>query len=76
MADKKDKVAENIPGKFYVDHTCIDCNACRDLAPNFFKRFDDEKYSYVFNQPVTKEDIALCEEACEYCPASSIGNDG
>lgn len=37
MADKNDKVEENIKGSFYVDYTCIDCDACRDVAPEFLR---------------------------------------
>ena len=41
MADKNLKTPENIPGKFYVDSTCIDCGLCPDTAPMIFKRFDE-----------------------------------
>ena len=40
MADSDDKVPENAPGKFYVDSTCIDCDACREMAPDNFTRSD------------------------------------
>ena len=33
-------------------------------------------YSYVFNQPKSKEEEELCEEALDMCPNESIGNDG
>ena len=33
MADRMDKVPENVPGRFYVDATCIDCDLCRETAP-------------------------------------------
>ncbi|PYK64290.1 MAG: ferredoxin, partial [Verrucomicrobia bacterium] len=29
MADVANKYAENVPGKFYVDDQCIDCDLCR-----------------------------------------------
>ena len=76
MADKDDKVAENVKGSFYVDEQCIDCDACRDVAPGFFKRSDDNGYSYVYNQPTTIEEIELCNAALEDCPVEAIGNDG
>ena len=38
MADKSQKVVENVPGRFYVDVTCIDCDLCRNTAPLFFTR--------------------------------------
>jgi hypothetical protein len=41
MADKNERFPENIPGAYYVDSTCIDCDLCRSLAPGVFVR-DDE----------------------------------
>lgn len=76
MADKNDRLVENAPGRFYVDSSCVDCDLCRDTAPDFFRRQDDIGYSYVYRQPVTPEEIALAEEACAGCPTDSIGNDG
>ena len=66
---------ENVPGPFYVDDTCIDCDQCRSTAPQFFTRHDENGYSYVHRQPVTPEEIALAKEAME-CPTESIGHDG
>ena len=34
------------------------------------------RHSYVFKQPETEEDIALCMEALEGCPVEAIGEDG
>jgi ferredoxin len=76
MADKKLKNPENVPGKYYVDATCIDCGLCPDTAPQIFKRFDHGGYSIVHKQPETLEEIALAEEARDGCPTDSIGNDG
>ena len=33
MANVKKRVRENVPGDFFVDSTCIDCDACRQIAP-------------------------------------------
>ena len=33
MADSKNKVARNVPGKWYVDLDCIDCDLGRTTAP-------------------------------------------
>ena len=55
MADKNDKRPESVPGKFYVDSQCIDCDLCRETAPKNFTRQDDGGYSYVFAQPSTPE---------------------
>ncbi len=67
MADIANKYAENVSGKFYVDDQCIDCDLCRETAPANFTRIDDGGYSYVFKQPLTPEEEALCKEAMEGC---------
>src|SRR3954451_8964132 len=36
MANRGKSVAENVPGDFFVDSTCIDCDTCRQLAPAVF----------------------------------------
>lgn len=76
MADKDDKWENNVAGKFYVDQQCIDCDLCRETAPDFFTRNDDGGYSFVHKQPTTEEDISLCMEALEGCPVEAIGEDG
>ena len=76
MADVANKYAENIEGKFYVDDQCIDCDLCRETAPANFKRNDDGGHSYVYKQPESPEEEALCNEAKEGCPVEAIGNDG
>ena len=76
MADKNDKVETNVPGKYFVDQKCIDCNLCRDTAPNNFKQNADEGYSYVYKQPETPQEEEQCKEALESCPVEAIGDDG
>jgi ferredoxin len=76
MADREDKNSENVAGKFYVDSQCIDCDLCRETAPNNFTRAEDEGYSYVFKQPENDEETAQCREAMEGCPVEAIGDDG
>lgn len=76
MATKQLKTPENVPGAYYVDDTCIDCDLCRNTAPDFFKRFDEGGYTVAARQPQTPEEIALAEEALTGCPTDSIGNDG
>lgn len=75
MAFVKDKLPDNVPGKFYVDRECIDCDVCRDTSPENFRRNDENGYSYVYKQPETPEEIRLCEEALEACPVEAIGDD-
>ena len=76
MADKDSKLEENVPGKFYVDDQCIDCDACRATAPDNFTREEDKGYTYVSKQPEDEEEHNLCIEAMEACPVEAIGDDG
>lgn len=76
MANKADSVSDNVPGKYYVDSQCIDCNLCRDTAPNNFKQNEEKGYSFVYKQPSTPEEEQQCQEAMEGCPVEAIGNDG
>jgi ferredoxin len=76
MADRNRKTPENVPGPWYVDDTCIDCDLCRSTAPDVFRRQDDGGYTYVFHQPATAEEIASAERARQDCPTETIGNDG
>ena len=76
MADIEDKWAENVKGKFYVDEQCIDCNLCREVAPDNFTRYEDGGYSYVYKQPENEEELELCVEAMEGCPVEAIGDNG
>ena len=76
MAEPRLRTPENVPGSYYVDETCIDCDQCRSQAPEFFQRLDSAGYTIVHRQPETPEEIARAEEALEGCPTESIGNDG
>lgn len=75
MAQPKDKLPDNTPGKFYVDRECIDCDVCRNTSPANFRRNDENGYSYVYKQPDTEEELELCEEAFNACPVEAIGDD-
>lgn len=76
MADKTDKHPINVSGKYYNDMTCIDCDQCREIAPHFFVRDDNDGSTYVHRQPESLAEIALAEEVLNSCPTESIGNDG
>ncbi len=76
MADVSQKLPDNVPGKYYVDSQCIDCDVCRVTAPGNFQRSDEKGYSYVFRQPADAQEEALCQEAMDCCPVEAIGNDG
>ena len=76
MASYTDRLPENVPGRYYVDATCIDCDQCRSMAPDFFSRHPDSGLSIVSRQPATPDEIALVEEMANTCATGSIGNDG
>jgi len=76
MANRNDRLSENVAGPFYVDSSCIDCDLCRGNAPQFFRRHDECGFSIVYKQPVTPEEIREAQNAMEGCPSESIGNDG
>jgi ferredoxin len=76
MADRNMKTDRNVPGKYYVDTSCVDCDMCRQDAPKSMRRDDETGNSYVFEQPRTLEEIEAAEEALRNCPTESIGNDG
>ena len=74
MADKNSKFPENVPGTFYVDEACIDCDACRAAAPDNF--IEGEGHSFVYKQPENETERQLCIDALEGCPVEAIGSDG
>jgi ferredoxin len=76
VASAADKYKDNASGAFYTDSQCIDCDLCRQTAPDFFSRNADKGYSYVSKQPLTDEEKKLCQQALEECPVEAIGNDG
>lgn len=76
MADPNDRVPGQAQGRYYVDTQCIDCDLCRETAPANFKRNDDGGHSFVYKQPESPEEEALCKEAMEGCPVEAIGSDG
>ncbi|MBN1794730.1 MAG: ferredoxin [Candidatus Omnitrophica bacterium] len=76
MADRTKKQADNVPGPFYVDDQCIDCDLCRQTAPNNLGRNESEGHAYVMKQPENEEERRQCEEAQNDCPVDAIGSDG
>lgn len=76
MAEFEDRFDDNTTGRFYVDDQCIDCDLCRETAPDNFTRNDDGGYSFVYKQPENEEEDRLAREAMEGCPVEAIGDDG
>ena len=74
MANPTERLPENVAGHFYVDASCIDCDQCRAIAPQFFSR-NEEGLSIVSRQPETGDEIAEVEEIMANCATASIGYD-
>ena len=72
MADLALRIAENAPGDFFVDSTCIDCDACRQIAPAVFR--DAGNSSAVHHQPSNDDELLAAQKALIACPTSSIGS--
>lgn len=75
MPDYTKRLPTNVPGSWYVDANCIDCDLCRETAPAVFKRDDENGNSFVFHQPETEEELRQAKEAMDGCPVEAIGND-
>jgi glyoxylase-like metal-dependent hydrolase (beta-lactamase superfamily II)/ferredoxin len=71
MANLKKRFPENVPGEFFVDSTCIDCDTCRQLAPETFE--DAGEHSFVQVQPHTAGQQRKALRALLACPTGSIG---
>lgn len=71
MANVKKKVVENVLGDFFVDSTCIDCDACRQIAPAVFG--EAAETSFVRVQPKTSTERRQALHALLSCPTGSIG---
>jgi glyoxylase-like metal-dependent hydrolase (beta-lactamase superfamily II)/ferredoxin len=74
MANLKKRVPENVPGDFFVDSTCIDCDTCRQIAPETFG--ETGTTAYVHHQPETDATRRQALRALICCPTGSIGGSG
>jgi glyoxylase-like metal-dependent hydrolase (beta-lactamase superfamily II)/ferredoxin len=66
------RIDANVAGDFFVDSTCIDCDACRQIAPSVFR--DAGEQSAVFHQPADGEELLAAQKALVSCPTASIGD--
>jgi glyoxylase-like metal-dependent hydrolase (beta-lactamase superfamily II)/ferredoxin len=71
MAQPERRLVQNVEGDFYVDDSCIDCDACRQIAPSTFR--DHGAQSSVGCQPETPDEIHCALMALVACPTGSIG---
>jgi glyoxylase-like metal-dependent hydrolase (beta-lactamase superfamily II)/ferredoxin len=72
MANPSKGVAENVPGDFFVDTTCIDCDTCRQIAPEVFA--EGRGTAYVHRQPNEVAARRNALRALLACPTGSIGD--
>jgi glyoxylase-like metal-dependent hydrolase (beta-lactamase superfamily II)/ferredoxin len=73
MAQLVARRPENVPGPFFVDATCIDCDTCRWMAPETFARRGGQ--SAVARQPKDADARRRALQALVACPTASIGAD-
>src|ERR1700722_8281721 len=71
MAQIEKRLPENIDGDFYVDSSCIDCDACRQIAPETFR--DHGGQSSVYREPSAGDESLRAMMALVTCPTASIG---
>lgn len=71
MASRKRRRRSNVPGDFYVDSSCIDCDQCRRIAPATFARVGEK--SAVSRQPENDAERFSALKALVTCPTASIG---
>jgi glyoxylase-like metal-dependent hydrolase (beta-lactamase superfamily II)/ferredoxin len=74
MAQAALRLDQNAPGDLFVDSTCIDCDACRQIAPAVFSEIGGQ--SIVFHQPETGAELLAAQKALLSCPTASIGDIG
>jgi glyoxylase-like metal-dependent hydrolase (beta-lactamase superfamily II)/ferredoxin len=73
MADPKKRLDTNVPGNFFVDATCINCDTCRQLAPRSFEEVGE--FSAVTMQPEGDDRLHQAYQALLACPVGSIGTE-
>lgn len=73
MANAAKRLDHNVPGDFYVDSSCIDCDTCRWMAPDTFLRRAGQ--ASVHAQPQRHEHRLRAEMALLSCPTGSIGTE-
>lgn len=73
MADRKNQVSENVPGRYFVDDQCIHCGICVSAAEENFRYNEEDVHAYVYKQPDNESEEANCRSAFESCPVNAIG---
>lgn len=71
MADRRRRLAANAPGSWFVDDSCIDCDACRQISPRVFA--EERGHAVVVQQPASDDVDAF--RALVACPVGAIGRE-
>ena len=79
MAQSPDRFEKGVgnprgTGEFFVSESCIDCDLCRQMAPDIFKRkfTGTGGMSFVTRQPANEFESSKATEALEACPVNAI----
>lgn len=72
MASLPTRLPDNAAGPYYVDDTCIDCDTCRCISGEHFRRNEERGYSYVNRQPCGAGELRVVAEAMDCCPVGAI----
>jgi glyoxylase-like metal-dependent hydrolase (beta-lactamase superfamily II) len=76
MAQSAKRLAQNAPGDFFVEASCIDCDACRQIGPATYA--DRGGQSSVRQQPANPAErlrALMALMALVACPTASIGTE-
>src|SRR5215510_14773257 len=71
MAHLSRRLSSNVAGNFFVDSSCIDCDICRQVAPETFHA--QAAQTVVYHQPTIPESVHRALMALVACPTGSIG---
>ena len=72
MADRRRRLEANAPGAWFVDDSCIDCDACRQIAPHVFAETNGQA---VVTQQPGEDQRADVFRALVACPVAAIGSE-
>lgn len=70
------RLADNVPGKYYVTSNCNGCGLCFSYALQNFMYSNDSTYYYVYQQPADEREEEDIRRAISVCPMDCIRDDG
>jgi len=73
MAKLADRNPDSAPGDWFIDSTCIDCAAAREVAPGLITHRGGK--SVFARQPVNEEEERAAWRAVFVCPTASVGTE-